>query len=62
LPLQGKTHLLCVTQAEAHARQHKVLVLEFESFEWVLATKDEGILIFDEPLKILALNQLNRVG
>ena len=51
-----------LTQAKAHARQHKVLVLEFERLDWIPSTKDEGVLIFDEPLKILALNQLNGVG
>ena len=43
-------------------RQDKVLVLEFESFNWVLATKDAGVFIVDEPFKVLALNKLNGVG
>jgi hypothetical protein len=49
-------------QGLAHARQLKALVLELERFDWISSTKDEGILVFDEPLKILALNQLNGVG
>ena len=51
-----------MAQALAHARQHKVLVLESERFDWILSTKDEGILVFDEPLEVLALSQLNGVG
>jgi hypothetical protein len=49
-------------QALAHARQPKVLVLEFESFDGILSPKDQGIFIFDKPFKVLALFQLNRVG
>jgi hypothetical protein len=49
-------------QGLPHARQLKALVLELERFDWISSTKDEGILVFDEPLKILALNQLNGVG
>jgi hypothetical protein len=45
-----------IAQGLPHVRQHKVLVLELEGFNGVLSTKDEGIFIFDEPLKILALN------
>jgi hypothetical protein len=41
-----------MAQALAHARQHNVLVLEFESFELVFSTKDEGILSFDKPLEV----------
>jgi hypothetical protein len=37
-------------------------VLEFERLDWILSTKNEGILVFDKPLEILALNQLNGVG
>jgi hypothetical protein len=48
--------------ALAHARQPKVLVLEFESFDGILSPKDQGIFIFDKPFKVLALFQLNRVG
>jgi hypothetical protein len=51
-----------LAQALPHRRQHKVLVLEFERFDRILSTKNKGILVFDEPLKILALNQLNGVG
>jgi hypothetical protein len=51
-----------IAQALAHARQPKVLVLEFESFDGILSPKDQGIFIFDKPFKVLALFQLNRVG
>jgi hypothetical protein len=51
-----------LAQGLPHARQLKALVLELERFDWISSTKDEGILVFDEPLKILALNQLNGVG
>ena len=51
-----------LTQGLPYWRQHKVLVLEFERLDWILSTKNEGILVFDKPLEILALNQLNGVG
>jgi hypothetical protein len=60
-PLQGGFDKK-LTQALAHARQPKVLVLEFESFDGILSPKDQGIFIFDKPFKVLALFQLNRVG
>ena len=44
------------TQAEAHLRQHKVLVLEFEGLDWVLSTKDQSVFVFNKPLEILTLN------
>jgi hypothetical protein len=50
------------TQGLPHARQHKLLVLEFKSFGGILSTKNQGIFIFDKPFKVLALFQLNRVG
>jgi hypothetical protein len=37
-----------LAQGLPHARQHKVLVLEFEGFDRFLSTKDEGVFIFDE--------------
>jgi hypothetical protein len=49
-------------QGLPHRRQLKLLMLEFERFDWIASTEDEGILIFNEPLKILALNQLNGIG
>jgi hypothetical protein len=60
-PYRAK-RLFMFTQAKAHTRQDKALVLELKSFGGICSTKDEGIFIFDEPLKVLALYQLNRVG
>jgi hypothetical protein len=51
-----------MAQGKPHVRQLKELVLEFDGFDWISSTKDKGILVFDEPLKILALNQSNGVG